>query len=463
MRVFVDCTHTANYTYKNTGIHRVVRQLISELDEISKSDPNLKTIPVSFDGTFVRRVNSLAQNEPDEAVQTTGVEVSRNFRLARKIISKLKILRHKVANKTMKIMPLESIEKIRSLQRRAINKTIKVLHLNHLTQTLRRNKQDDFNTFEGIRFSTQDYYLIPDANWDLPKSYYNFLEQLRSYGVTIVLICHDLIPIKFPQFCSKDFSKAFTEYYVQYSPLCDKVIGVSRNSAQDYLDAKDKGIIPNSNQNQIVENFRLGGDYSKSDRLYVEDNGANDSQIKSLLDEQYILVVGSLSPHKNAKAVVTAFDMLTSHRDVHLIFAGNRGWHPETDILIESNAMYGKLIHILSSVTDSQLQLLYKNCYCLVQASFYEGFGLPVVEALQHYKPVISSTAGSLIEVGGDFCIYFDPNQPLELYQALKKLLDSDTYYNQLVTRIKTEYKPFSWRESAEQLLSLLRDQKRLE
>jgi alpha-1,2-rhamnosyltransferase len=169
-------------------------------------------------------------------------------------------------------------------------------------------------------------------------------------------------------------------------------------------------------------------------------------------------VVGSLVPHKNIKAVLEAFDLLLNshYDDTYLLFAGNKGWDLETDQLIESHKMYGETIHILGSVTDVQLNLLYKHCYCLVQASFYEGFGLPVVEALQNYKPVIASTGGSLREVGGDFCIYFDPTKPVELYQSLEKLLYSDSYYNQLVARIKSEYRAFSWKECAEQFLSHL-------
>ncbi|MFO0142138.1 MAG: glycosyltransferase family 4 protein, partial [Aphanizomenon sp.] len=168
-------------------------------------------------------------------------------------------------------------------------------------------------------------------------------------------------------------------------------------------------------------------------------------------------VVGSLVPHKNIKTIVAAFDLLTiSNENIHLVFAGNRGWHKDTDVLIGKNKLYEERIHILDSVTDSQLNLLYKNCYCLVQASFYEGFGLPVVEALQHSKPVISSNGGSLPEVGGDFCLYFEPTEPIQLYQALEKLVESDDFYNELVTHIENNYSPFSWQESAKQLLSLL-------
>ena len=67
---------------------------------------------------------------------------------------------------------------------------------------------------------------------------------------------------------------------------------------------------------------------------------------------------------------------------------------------------------------------------------------------------MVSSTGGSLPEVGGDFCIYFDPNEPIQLYQALENLLNSDDLYNHLATRIKSEYKIFSWQESAQQLLA---------
>lgn len=425
MRIFIDCTHTANYTYKNTGIHRVVRQITSELLKITGSNLNLEVIPVKFDGSFITRVTSLDEQNTNDSTH----EIKQIIPI-QKIAKKLSLYIHKVTNKLKKLLP------------------------NYLTI----NNQIKWKSeFAGIKFSSADIYLIADANWDLPLSYHHFLQHLKKHEVTIVSICYDLIPIKFPEFCSKKFITSFKKFYSQYSDCFDKVICISRQSAEDYIKAKKEGVLPSNNRNQLVDSFRLGSDYSKDKQLDNQDDNVDNTKIISRLNQRYILVVGSLVPHKNIKTIITAFDLLAkSNKNINLVFAGNRGWHKDTDILIEKNELYQKRIHIFDSVTDSQLDILYKNCYCLVQASFYEGFGLPVVEALQHSKPVISSNGGSLPEVGGDFCLYFDPNEPIQLYQALEKLVGSDVFYNQLVAYIRNEYSPFSWQESAKQLISVL-------
>ncbi|MEH2029836.1 MAG: glycosyltransferase family 1 protein [Nostoc sp.] len=430
MKIFIDCTHTAKHTYKNTGIHRVVRELTSELLQISSNCTDIEIVAVMFDGSFMRRVTNLNQQQDYHLI-----EVNKYFALT-KINIKFQALVFKLKNKFINFF--YRLNLIDWFDSNSVNKKV-------------------FLEFEDSIIQSGDIYVIADANWDLPKTYYRFLQLLKRHKVTIVVICYDLIPIKFPEFSTKRFTKAFTKFYSDYSTLFDKVLCISKKSAEDYSSAKVQGILANKNS-QVVQSFRLGGNYYKHDLLLSEENNSPDVKLQKLLNKKYILVVGSLVPHKNIKTIIAAFDLLinSSHDDVFLVFAGNKGWDSEIDNLIESNKMYGKLIQILGSVTDAQLDFLYQNCYCLVQASFYEGFGLPVVEALQHCKPVIASNGGSLPEVGGDFCRYFSPTQPTELYEALKELLDSDIYYNNLVERIRNEYVPFSWQESAEEFLSCL-------
>ncbi|MHC5739695.1 glycosyltransferase family 4 protein [Nostoc sp.] len=430
MKIFIDCTHTAKHTYKNTGIHRVVRELTSELLQISSDRTDIEIVAVMFDGSFMRRVTNLNQPQDDHFI------------------------------KVNKYLDLTKINiKFQALVLKLKNKFINFFYKLNLIDWFDSNSvnKKGFLEFEDSIIQSGDIYVIADANWDLPKTYYRFLQLLKRHKVTIVVICYDLIPIKFPEFSSKRFTKAFTKFYSDYSTLFDKVLCISKKSAEDYLNARNQGILA-SNNSQIVQSFRLGGNYYKYDLLLSQENNQYNVKLQKLLNKKYILVVGSLVPHKNIKTIIAAFDLLikSSHDDVFLIFAGNKGWDSETDNLIESNKMYGKLIQILGSVTDAQLDFLYQNCYCLVQASFYEGFGLPVVEALQHCKPVIASNGGSLPEVGGDFCRYFSPTQPTELYEALKELLDSEIYYNNLVERIRNEYVPFSWQESAEEFISYL-------
>ncbi|MBD2725437.1 glycosyltransferase family 4 protein [Nostoc sp. FACHB-892] len=429
MKIFIDCTHTAKHTYKNTGIHRVVRELTSELLQISSNRTDIEIVAVMFDGSFMRRVTNLNKQQDDHLI-----EVNKYFALT-KINIKFQALVLKLRNKFINFF--YRLNLIDWFDSNSVNKKV-------------------FIEFEDSIIQSGDIYVIADANWDLPKTYYRFLQLLKRHKVTIVVICYDLIPIKFPEFSSKRFTKAFTKFYSDYSTLFDKVLCISKKSAEDYSNAKIQGILANNNS-QIIQSFRLGSNYYKQDLLLSEGNNSFDVKLQEFLNKKYILVVGSLVPHKNIKTIIAAFDLLiNSSHNVFLVFAGNKGWDSETDNLIESNKVYGKLIQILGSVTDAQLDFLYQNCYCLVQASFYEGFGLPVVEALQHCKPVIASNGGSLPEVGGDFCRYFSPTQPRELYEALKELLDSDIYYNNLVDRIRNEYIPFSWQESAEEFLSCL-------
>jgi glycosyltransferase involved in cell wall biosynthesis len=431
MRIFIDCTHTATYTYKNTGIHRVVRQITSELLHMSSITSDLEVIPVKFDGDFITKVFSL--DEPELNHESHDTKEVFKTKIARKLLSYF----HRLKNKVKKILPDYFV----------------VSHKNDRQFKLKQQCK-----FAGIKFSSSDIYLIVDANWDLPRSYYHFLQHLKKCNVSITSICYDLIPIKFPEFCPINFVKAFKDFYCLYSDCFDQVICISNKSADDYIQAKQDGVFPNINKDQIVSSFRLGSDYSGNRQVKNNDeSNIPNSVLESVNGKKYILVVGSLVPHKNIKTIINAFDLLTEYNDdINLVFAGNRGWHSDTDILIEKNKMYGRSIHIFDSVTDADLDTLYTNCYCLVQASFYEGFGLPVVEALQHGKPVISSNGGSLPEVGGDFCIYFDPNEPMQLYQVLEQMVNSDEFYNRLVKRIVMDYSDFSWKDSAKQLLALL-------
>lgn len=412
MRIFLDCTHTALHPYKNTGIHRLVRRFSDELKytHIQSKSLDVYVDTVMFDGVSIRQVSSL----------TVQVKQSHSF---------FTYYGQKVS--------------------RRLGKTIYYLTSRILTVLVRPSKI----AFKKDVLCSSDWYFVVDANWDLPDTYYSFLSQLKAQKVNLALVCYDLIPVKFPEFCSKSFSGQFSRFLINYAHLFDKVLCISKRTADDFLEARDSGIL-SYNPSQAVLTFSLGSDFTPQMLSPVV---AEDSPVRRFSDKQYVLVVGSLAPHKNIKATASAFDQLQNrYPALEVVFAGNRGWHAETDGLITKHPRYEKRLHILSGLNDQEIDFLYKHCLCLVQASFYEGYGLPVVEALSRGKPVIASQGGSLPEVGGDFCLYFDPHNPPELADQLGRLLGSPSFYNALVNRIQTEYKPLSWRESAQQVLDLL-------
>jgi hypothetical protein len=249
MRIFIDCTHTAKHTYKNTGIHRVVRELTSELLKISSNRTDIEVVAVMFDGSFIQRVTNLNQQQDDPFIKV---------------------------NKYLELTKINI--KVQALLFNLKNKFINFLYASNLIywfDTNSETKKKGSLEFEGSIVQPEDIYVMADANWDLPKTYYRFLQLLKKHEVTIVIICYDLIPIKFPEFSSKRFTKAFTKFYSDYSTLFDKVLCISKKSAEDYSNAKNKGVFA-SNNSQVVQNFRLGCNYSKNDFFLSEDNNKFD-------------------------------------------------------------------------------------------------------------------------------------------------------------------------------------------
>ncbi|NJM98318.1 MAG: glycosyltransferase family 4 protein [Phormidesmis sp. RL_2_1] len=344
------------------------------------------------------------------------------------------------------------------LLKKISSKIVLLLKSSWIYQVLKKTPR--LIAFNGKKLAYSDYYLVADANWDLSDSYFDFLKKLNSQGVHLSFICYDLIPLRYPQFCSPSFSKSFSDYLSKGVPLYEKVVCISQTTSQDFQEAQLQGYVPKGKPQQLVTSFKLGSDLP-SRKKTEEATNAQDAQerIRFLLNKSYLLVVGSLSPHKNAKAIVSAFNVIASqHPDLHLVFAGNRGWHVDTDQLIEAHDLYQKRIHILGSVTDGELKSLYKGCFCLIQASFCEGFGLPVVEALYYRKPVLASNVEPLPEIGGEFCLYFEPSDYAQLSEHLLTLLDSEAFYNAYLNKLESQYMPFSWKESAYQLLKIVLD-----
>jgi alpha-1,2-rhamnosyltransferase len=318
-------------------------------------------------------------------------------------------------------------------------------------------------------FSQSDSYLIIDANWDLPGSYYKLLKKVKGEGSRIILISYDLIPLKFPEYCSSSFSNSLKSFYAQYSKIMDGVFCISHTAKHDYLDFLKSLDISNKETPKLITSFELGSDAfycaSKNEkktrtlRSTESHNSEETDTINKIKNKLYFLTVGSLVPHKNIISILHAFELFSKdNQDYNLFFVGNRGRHAQTNNAINNNPLLGNRIFVFENVDDTQLSIFYDNCYCLIQASFYEGYGLPVVESLNRTKPVVCSTGGALPEVGKEFCMYFNPYDPMDLYDKLHLATSSTYIYESLIERIKNDYQPVSWKQSADQLLSHIMD-----
>lgn len=267
----------------------------------------------------------------------------------------------------------------------------------------------------------------------------------RHCPVPLVVTIHDLSHFYFPnEFLKKDLYKLtnWTKYSVRKAR---KIIAVSENTKQDLIKFYD---LP-EDKIRVIYNG-----YEKS--LHLPPSTVH--RHPELVSGSYILYVGTLQPRKNVPTLIRAFDKFSKiHKDYKLVITGKKGWlFDEIFELVRELGLENKII-FTDYVNDNKLAELYKDAFCLVFPSFYEGFGIPILEAMGNSCPVISSNASSLPEVGGDACLYFNPNNDDELVEKLKELINLEKR-NSLIKKGLARIKLFSWKKCADETLETIKN-----
>jgi glycosyltransferase involved in cell wall biosynthesis len=165
----------------------------------------------------------------------------------------------------------------------------------------------------------------------------------------------------------------------------------------------------------------------------------------------YVLAVGSSSRHKNAVGVARAAALL-ARTDVEVVLAG--GGNPR--IFAPEAATGGHPLRRTGYVSDAELRALYQHAACFVFPSFYEGFGLPPLEAMTCGCPVVVSRAASLPEVCGDAAMYCNPHDPVDIAHAIDEVIGNPALQDDLRHRGAERAAEFSWQDAARTMLDLL-------
>lgn len=263
-------------------------------------------------------------------------------------------------------------------------------------------------------------------------------------GIRIIGCCHDLIPIKYPQYCIPYVVKRFPDYLEQLARYCDAIACVSERTLSDLRHWISEAGLPLPRLFKI----RLGSDLPAV-------AGATSDAVSRLISRPYVLFVSTLERRKNHEVLYRAFHRLAQEHGLarlpRLVFVGARGWGVD-ELLndIELDPATRGIIVRLHDVSDTELRVLYEHALFCAFPSLYEGWGLPIAEALALGKPVICSNRGSIPEVGGDLVEYVDPWDLPEWVNAIERLwLDVD-HRNRLANRIEREYVRNEWSATAE-------------
>ncbi len=174
---------------------------------------------------------------------------------------------------------------------------------------------------------------------------------------------------------------------------------------------------------------------------------------KYSVERPYILFVGMLEPRKNIPRLLEAFARLPDAYD--LIIVGKKGWKFDQVFATHNRLSLRGRVHFEGYASDTRLAQLYANASVFVYPSLYEGFGLPVLEAMQAGCPVITSNISSLPEVAGDAAILVDPYSVKSITDALYTVLSNKSLQRDLIIKGKKQAKKFSWKKAAKETLEV--------
>lgn len=302
------------------------------------------------------------------------------------------------------------------------------------------------NFFWSQFFLPLNLYLKKKINLFFSPAHY----APRFSPVPTVVTIHDLSFFYYPQeFLKKDFYqlKNWTRYSLEKA---NKVIAVSKTTKKDLINFYH---LP---EEKIVVIYN---GYEKE--LKIQSSNLKNKIKNFKMNKPYILFVGTIQPRKNILTLIKAFSLLLNEKpQFSLVLVGKKGWlYQKMFAEIESNyslLLKNQKIVFLDYVDDQLLTLLYQNAFAFVLPSFYEGFGIPLLEAMSFNCPVISSFSSSLPEIGADACLYFDPHSPFDLKEKMLELVNNPELKKELIKKGKERIKFFSWEKCGQETLQLL-------
>jgi glycosyltransferase involved in cell wall biosynthesis len=298
-----------------------------------------------------------------------------------------------------------------------------------------------------------DVFLGLDLSAHLVPRHFGQLARWKKQGVALYFMVYDLLPVLHPQWFNPRTQRHFARWLRAVALLADGAVCISesvRNELESHL--AERYHLPTHSIG--LHHIHLGGDL----RASVPSQGrpaAFDAWLSGLGSRPSVVMVGTLEPRKGHAQALSAFEQLWAQgEDVNLIIAGKPGWKVE-DLLarIRQHPELGQRLHWLDHPSDEALEVLYRHADGALMASKAEGFGLPLVEAACHGRPVLARDIPVFREVGANAARYFSGNDPQSLAAALRQwLADMQTHGRRTGPAIPWQ----TWSDSARQLLACL-------
>jgi len=221
-----------------------------------------------------------------------------------------------------------------------------------------------------------------------------------------------------------------------------------------------------STKNDIVNYFQTPEEKVKVVRLGLDHHlfnlNSDDGEERKFRDKRklhrpFILYLGTIEPRKNILGILEAYEKIrkTTDDDLELVLVGRLGWLYEKVLKKISESVFKNDIKIVNNLKEPEKPHLYRMARLMIFPSFYEGFGLPPLEAMACGTPVIAAMNSSFPEVLGESCVYVNPHNSNQIVQALTVLLSDDEMYGQYSKKGAEQAKKFSWEKTAQETVDI--------
>jgi glycosyltransferase involved in cell wall biosynthesis len=296
-----------------------------------------------------------------------------------------------------------------------------------------------------------DHFVLLDATFAVPKAAKSFCA-IRAMGLKTCTMVYDLVPIVIPGVVVGLGPVAFYDSLLETESYTDRYLTDSDSARRDlkkFLVAHDierpihvvslaQAPLPLKNE---VSEGPMTAKVSKNTYPKLLEAIGIDDRIRALTNYPYVLCAGTLEARKNNWRLAMVWDRLRHVKGLQLpklVFAGRSGWlNDDFRRLMQSTGHLGGWIEIVEGPSDRELEYLYKNCEFIAMPSLYEGWGLPVGEALSYGKTGVVSNVASLPEVGLDLVEYCDPKSIDSIAEACMRLIKDPARRIELEKRIR--------------------------
>lgn len=274
---------------------------------------------------------------------------------------------------------------------------------------------------------------------------------LRRKNLKIAVTVHDLAFKIFPEYFTKKDLAKLNRLSDMAIKNADRIIAVSHSTKKDILK-----FYPEISEKKIVV-IHHGFDSGLFKKKYSDTDSESLLRNYKLQTKNYLLYVGAIQPRKNLEVLIDAFSKVKNDgQDLKLVLAATPAWKSDGTLKKIAASKFKDDIIVTGVLGFEEVAMLYQNAKMFVFPSLYEGFGIPVLEAMAAETPVVCAKNSSLVEAGGNAALYFKTENPDDLAGCINEIIKNDTLSNDLIGKGNEHIKNFSWQKCAKETLDSL-------